>query len=170
MVDFVLENEQEFAEVSQNQIEELRRVCEKVMELEECNFDAQISITFTDNSGIRDINREYRGIDKATDVLSFPMLEFGDDETDAEFETENGLVLLGDIVISVERAYEQAEELNHSVRRELAFLTAHSMLHLLGYDHVDDEEGERMMIEKQNIVLNTLGITRDITDETNNEE
>ena len=120
------------------------------------------SFTFTDNEGIREINREYRGIDRATDVLSFPMLEFNDDIEDAEYETENGLVMLGDIVISIERAREQAEEFGHSLRRELAFLTAHSMLHLLGYDHVDDAIGEKMMIEKQDRALNNLGIKREI--------
>lgn len=161
MVEFILENETDF-EIDQRQIDELNKVCQAVLNMEECNFDAEISFTFTDNEGIREINRDYRDIDRTTDVLSFPMLEFGDDEIDAEFETENGLVVLGDIVISLERAAEQAKELNHSLRRELAFLVAHSMLHLLGYDHVDDNEGERIMIEKQNKVLNELGITRDI--------
>lgn len=162
MVEFVLENDQELVSITEEQIAELKRVCEAVMELEECNFDAEISLTFTDNEGIREINREYRDIDRATDVLSFPMLEFDDGEADAEYETEEGLVMLGDIVISAERALEQAQSFNHSLRRELAFLTAHSMLHLLGYDHVDDAEGERIMIEKQNTVLDGLGITRDV--------
>ena len=98
----------------------------------------------------------------ASDVLSFPMLDFSDDEADAEFETDGEMVMLGDIVISAERAAEQAAELNHSLRRELAFLTAHSVLHLLGYDHVGNEEGEREMIEKQDRALGELGITRDI--------
>lgn len=163
MVEFIVENEYNGPEITDKQLAELKSVCEKVMETEECDFDAEISFTFTDNEGIHEINREYRGIDRATDVLSFPMLEFDEsDEADAEFETEDGLVMLGDIVISVERAKEQAKELNHSLRRELAFLTAHSMLHLLGYDHVDDEEGEKYMIEKQNEALNALGITRDV--------
>ena len=160
MVEFILENETD-EEISEQQINELNRVCCEIMKNEECNFDAEISFTFTDNEGIREINRDYRNIDRPTDVLSFPMLEFCDDETDVEYETENGLVLLGDIVISIERAKEQAQEFGHSLRRELAFLTAHSMLHLLGYDHVDDPVGEKMMIEKQNIALNALGITRD---------
>lgn len=161
MVEFAAENESG-AEITAEQTDELRRVCETVMENEGCGFDAEISLTFTDNEGIRALNRKYRGIDRATDVLSFPMLDFEGGEADAEFETENGLVLLGDIVISAERAAEQAAELGHSLRRELAFLTAHSVLHLLGYDHVDDEEGERAMIEKQNGALDALGITRDI--------
>lgn len=161
MVEFIFENETS-EEFKKSQLEELKRVAETVMEGEECNFDAEISLTITDNDGIHAINKEYRGIDRPTDVLSFPMLEFDEDETDAEFETENGLVMLGDIVISIERAREQAEEFGHSLRRELAFLTAHSMLHLLGWDHVDDPEGEAYMIEKQNEALNKLGITREI--------
>ena len=160
MVEFILENETD-EEISEQQINELNRVCCEIMKNEECNFDAEISFTFTDNEGIREINRDYRNIDRPTDVLSFPMLEFCDDETDVEYETENGLVLLGDIVISIERAKEQAQEFGHSLRRELAFLTAHSMLHLLGYDHVDDPVGEKMMMEKQDRALNALGITRD---------
>ena len=160
MVEFILENETD-EEISEQQINELNRVCCEIMKNEECNFDAEISFTFTDNEGIREIYRDYRNIHRPTDVLSFPMLDFGDDETDVEYETENGLVLLGDIVISIERAKEQAQEFGHSLRRELAFLTAHSMLHLLGYDHVDDPVGEKMMIEKQDIALNALGITRD---------
>lgn len=161
MVEFIIENETE-EEVSQKQTDELRLVAEAVMEGEDCNFDAEISLTFTDNEGIHAINRQYRDIDRATDVLSFPMLEWNGEETDAEFETEDGLVMLGDIVISIERAREQARQLGHSLRRELAFLTAHSMLHLLGWDHVDDAEGERYMIEKQNEVLNKLKLTREI--------
>lgn len=161
MVEFITEYENA-KELSGEQLEELRRVCEKVMENEECDFDAEISLTFTDNEGIRAINSEYRGIDRATDVLSFPMLDFAGDEADAEFETDGDMVMLGDIVISLERAEEQAAELGHSVRRELAFLTAHSMLHLLGYDHVDDEEGEREMTERQARALEEMGLTRDV--------
>lgn len=161
MVKFITENETDY-EVSEEQIKELNAVCCEIMKNEDCNFDAEISLTFTDNDGIREMNRMYRNIDRPTDVLSFPMLDFEEEETDAEYETEDGFVLLGDIVISVERAEEQAREFGHSLRRELSFLTAHSMLHLLGYDHVDDSEGERLMTEKQACALNTLGITRDI--------
>lgn len=161
MVELIIENETD-EELATQQIEELKRVCEAVMTGEDCNFDAEISLTFTDNAGIREINSEYRGIDKATDVLSFPMLEFDSDEEDADYETDGELVMLGDIVISVERAREQAAELGHSFRRELAFLTAHSMLHLLGWDHVDNAEGERYMIDRQNKVLDSLGLTREV--------
>ena len=161
MVELIIENETN-EKASAAQLDEIKRVCEAVMEGEDCNFDAEISLTFTDNAGIREINNEYRGIDSATDVLSFPMLEFGEGEEDAEFETDEGLVMLGDIVISIERAREQAAQLGHSLRRELAFLTAHSMLHLLGWDHVDDPEGERYMVAQQNEVLDSLGLTREI--------
>ena len=108
MVQFITENETDEI-IAEEQIAELNAVCCEIMKNEECNFDAEISLTFTDNEGIREINRDYRDIDRPTDVLSFPMLEFGDEEEDAEFETEDGLVMLGDIVISIERAREQAE-------------------------------------------------------------
>ena len=136
---------------------------EKSLEYENCDFDAELSVTIVDNEEIREINNEHRGIDKATDVLSFPMLEF-DEEGNAiecEYDFSDDTVILGDIVISAERAKEQAEELGHSFIREMAFLTVHSMLHLLGYDHVDDPEGEAEMIRKQKEILDGLGITRD---------
>jgi len=161
MVEFIIENETDTV-LCAAQLAELERVAEAVMAAEDCNFDAEISLTITDNERIREIYSEYRGIDRPTDVLSFPLLEFGEGETDAEFETENGLVMLGDIVISIERAREQARDFGHSLRRELAFLTAHSMLHLLGWDHVDDPEGEAHMTEQQNKVLTGLGLTREI--------
>ncbi|MDD6484168.1 MAG: rRNA maturation RNase YbeY [Clostridiales bacterium] len=163
MVELITQNEQTNESFTHEQEQMIKRVCEAVMAREECNFDAQISLTLTDNKGIREINSEYRGIDRATDVLSFPMLEF--DETgeivESEFELDGDKVMLGDIVISLERAREQAQEFGHSYEREIAFLTAHSMLHLLGYDHVDDEEGERIMRKKQTEVLASLKITRE---------
>lgn len=162
MAELIIENEQNKETVTEEMAGVLQAVCDKVMETEECDFDAEISITFVDNDTIRDINREHRGIDKATDVLSFPMLEFDGDGIayNAELDADGSLIMLGDIVISLERAREQAEEFGHSFIREIAFLTAHSMLHLLGYDHVDDEEGDRIMRLKQNEVLNALNITR----------
>lgn len=162
MVELIIENEQN-KELFDKELEmAVRAVCEKVMETEECNFDAQISLTLTDNSEIQIINKEHRGIDKPTDVLSFPMLEFDENGeiTENEFEYDGDVIMLGDIVISLERAREQAIEYGHSMKREVAFLTAHSMLHLLGYDHVDDEQGEKIMCEKQEAVLSALGIDR----------
>jgi len=107
-----------------------------------------VSITFTDNESIRELNREYRDIDRATDVLSFPMDDEGDD------------VVLGDIVISLERAKEQAIEYGHSLEREISFLCVHSTLHLLGYDHETGEEDEKEMFMKQEEILKILGQNR----------
>ena len=161
MVDIILENEQDKEELTPEIEKAITDVCTAVLDSEECDFDAEISITLVDNEAIREINNEQRGIDKATDVLSFPMLEFDEDgNADGEYETDGDFIVLGDIVISMERAREQSIEYCHSFLREVAFLTAHSMLHLLGYDHVDDEEGERIMNEKQENVLTSLGITR----------
>lgn len=163
MVELIIENEQNKEEFTTEISSLIQTVCEKVMETEECDFDAQISLTLTDNENIRQINNEHRGIDRPTDVLSFPMLEFDEngDIIENEFEYDEDMIMLGDIVISMERAREQSIEFGHSFTRELAFLTAHSMLHLLGYDHVDDKEGERIMCQKQEAVLGELGITRD---------
>ena len=161
MAELIIENEQDKEVVTPELYALLKTVCEKVLEFEECDFDAEISITLVDNDAIREINREQRGIDKATDVLSFPMLEFDDDVADAEFDYDGDMVMLGDIVISLERAREQAIEYNHSFVREVAFLAVHSMLHLLGYDHVDSVDDERIMFEKQDRILNELNITRE---------
>ncbi len=119
--------------------------------------DAELSVTFTDNGGIWELNREYRNVDRPTDVLSFPMYSFADGDT----PPEDSLFLMGDMVLSVERAEEQAAEYGHSLRREVAFLTVHSVLHLLGYDHELSEEDEREMFALQDTVLDEIGITRD---------
>ncbi len=119
--------------------------------------DCELSVTFTDNEGIWELNKEYRNVDRPTDVLSFPMYAF----TENDVPPEGATVLLGDMVLSVERAMEQAEEYGHSLRREVAFLTVHSMLHLLGYDHETSEEDEREMFALQDVVMDKLGIRRD---------
>ena len=161
MIMLITENEQDKEEITPEIEKTVKDVCERVLESEECDFDAEISVTFTDNEQIRVINNEQRGIDKATDVLSFPMLEFDEDGTAcADYDTDGDYVILGDIVISMERAREQSEEYGHSFIREVAFLTAHSMLHLLGYDHINSEKEERIMCEKQEAVLQSLGIAR----------
>ena len=125
-----------------------------------------VTITYTDNENIRKLNAEYRDIDKATDVLSFPMLYFKDgtpiDSIEEEADPDTGLTYLGDIVISVERAREQAESYGHSFEREMGFLTAHSVLHLLGFDHITDAE-RAVMEKKQSDILNNMGLTRNIT-------
>ncbi len=156
-------NEQSFLEITEEIKNTVNLVCEKVLEYEEFNFNADICITFTDNYNIHILNKEHRGVDSPTDVLSFPMLCFDNDGNaiynESDFYDDN--IVLGDIVISTERAAQQAEEYGHSIIREIAFLTAHSMLHLLGYDHVNDEEGEKIMISKQKEILTLLGFTRD---------
>ncbi len=117
--------------------------------------NAEVSVTFTDNEGIRKLNAEYRSIDKPTDVLSFPLTDFeGGEEPPADEEVAS----LGDIVISLERAREQASQFGHSFEREVAFLTVHSMLHLLGYDHVNSEEEDREMRKKQKQILISMGL------------
>ena len=123
---------------------------------------AEVSVMLVDNEEIHTLNKLHRGIDRATDVLSFPLLEYDEDGNvieDLLDVNEKGEVLLGDIVISVDKVEEQAEKYGHSQTRELAFLTAHSMLHLFGYDHMED--GERLVMEeKQKEILETRGYTR----------
>ena len=139
-------------------MEQLIEMCTRAaLEEEQIDEDAQVSVTLVDNEAIREINNEHRGIDKATDVLSFPL----GDEDSFDTDPETGAILLGDIMIYLERAKEQAEEYGHSYRREVAFLITHSLFHLLGYDHVDSEEDEKLMFGKQDKVLEKLGITRE---------
>jgi len=148
--------------------ETAREVCEAVLEEEGCPFEVQVNIVLTDNEGIRALNRECRNTDRETDVLSFPNVDFEeegvfdiDEDREADyFDPESGELVLGDIMISVDKVYGQAEEYGHSLRREFAFLVAHSMLHLCGYDHM--EENERLRMERrQEEILTGLGITRD---------
>ena len=162
MIRLRTENEQEKEEITAATYELVRECIAQTLAEEGRGFDCEVSLTITDDEGIRAINAETRGIDRPTDVLSFPMLEFDadGDVIDAELDTDDGFLLLGDIVIDAERARAQAEESGHSLRRELAFLTVHSTLHLLGYDHVDDPEGERFMFAKQDKILDKMGITR----------
>lgn len=130
-------------------------------------FEAEVSVTLTDDEGIQTINKEFRQIDSPTDVLSFPMIEYknaGDfseiEENDDLFNPESGEVILGDIVLNVQRIYKQAEEYGHSTLREYAFLIAHSMLHLFGFDHMTEAEAS-VMEQKQREILDILGISRD---------
>ena len=164
MTEIIIENEQEKIVISEEIDATIRQVIEASLKYEECDFDAEVSVTIVDNETIRDINCEQRNIDRATDVLSFPMLYFDEngDIIDSDYDLDGDIILLGDIVISAERAMEQANEFGHSFRREIAFLTVHSMLHLLGYDHVDDPEDEKIMFSKQEEILNILGITREV--------
>lgn len=125
------------------------------LEEEETEDDAEVSVTLVDNARIRELNREFREIDRETDVLSFPL----GDENGFEVDPDTDAILLGDIVISLEKAKTQSEEYGHSFRREVAFLLTHSLFHLLGYDHMTPEE-EKEMFAKQEKVLTNLGITR----------
>lgn len=141
-------------------------VSEAVLDMEECPYESQVEILLTMSEEVHEINKEFRGIDRTTDVLSFPMVDYEEagkfdflEETDEYFDPETGELMLGNIVINKERVVEQAEEYGHSVKREYAFLIAHSMLHLLGYDHMEEEE-RMVMEEKQRQVLDGLGITR----------
>lgn len=127
-------------------------------------FDGQVTVTITDDEGIRKYNNEFRKIDKATDVLSFPLNDFyrsvpGEDMTEL-MDPITCEVPLGDMIISVERAREQAKEYGHGMARECAYLTVHSMLHLLGYDHVDEGEEKAAMREKEEEILAVLGLSR----------
>lgn len=132
-------------------------VAEESLRYEGFENKCEISLSFVSNEEIRHINKQFRGIDRETDVLSFPQLTFEEGE-EAE-KNENGEIILGDIIISVEKAKAQAEEYGHSLKREIAFLTAHSMLHLMGYDHMTEEE-EKDMFKRQRDILDNLGISR----------
>lgn len=125
------------------------------LEEEGIEDDAEVSVTLADNAKIREMNAEFREIDRETDVLSFPL----GDEEGFEVNPDTDAILLGDIVISLEKAKSQAEEYGHSFRREVAFLLTHSLFHLLGYDHMTPDE-EQEMFDKQERVLHKLGITR----------
>ena len=142
------------------------KVALAVLDDEGCPYEAAVSLLITDDEGIREINSQQRGIDSSTDVLSFPMNEFerpGDFSMPEEslcFDPESGELLLGDIVISMDRAISQAESFGHTIYREISFLIAHSMLHLTGYDHMTMAE-EEVMFGKQDMILSSLGITRE---------
>lgn len=144
----------------------IERVVLSALDHESCPFEAAVNVLLTDDASIQEINRSERGIDRSTDVLSFPMAEYerpacfdGFEEDGSLFDPESGELLLGDIVISVEHVCSQAEAYGHSRTRELAFLTAHSMLHLMGYDHMDD--GERLLMERrQEEILQDCGYPR----------
>lgn len=128
---------------------------EKTLLLEKIDFDCSVSLTYTDNEGIRIYNREYRNKDAVTDVLSFPMF---DTDTEEIYALDGTAAELGDIVISLERAKAQAEEFGHSFEREAAFLCVHSVLHLLGYDHERSDEEDGIMRQKQRAVMHELGL------------
>ena len=143
-----------------------KKVVQKVLDMEGCPYDAQVNLVLTDNEEIQRVNTEFREIPAPTDVLSFPMIPFETpadyaivEEDQSYFDLDKDELLLGDIMISVDKVFAQAEEYGHSVTREFCFLVAHSMLHLLGYDHMTPEEAV-VMENKQRTALDELGITR----------
>ncbi len=146
----------------------IEAVVKEALDSENCPYDISLNVLLTDNEAIQEINKEQRGMDMPTDVLSFPMIEYSspadfslvEDCVEDYFHPETGELLLGDIVISVDKVLEQAENYRHSIKRELAFLTAHSMLHLFGYDHMQEEE-RVIMEQKQRAILERLAIGRD---------
>lgn len=142
----------------------IRRCIRAVLLLEQVPFRCKVSVTVTDNETIRAINREHRGIDAATDVLSFPLLDWHDGKGALparwDYDPDSHCVELGDVVLSYERAAAQAEQFGHSVERECGYLTVHSALHLLGYDHVDDAARRRNMRRREEAVMTALGLPR----------
>ncbi len=130
----------------------VKKAVKAALEYEKVDFDTEVSVTFTDNEKIKELNSLHRGIDRPTDVLSFPLIDWDEPSDDTS--------ALGDIVISLEMAETQAREYCHSMERETAFLTVHSVLHLLGYDHEISEEDEREMFEKQEEILKIMGLQR----------
>lgn len=142
-------------------------VINEVLDYEECPYEAEVNLILTDNEEIHKINKEYREIDRPTDVLSFPMVNYikpsdfsiVEECEEDYFNPETGELILGDIIISVDKVFEQAESYNHSVVREFAFLIAHSMLHLCGYDHMEENDA-KVMEDKQSEILARLNIQR----------
>lgn len=145
----------------------IRKVINYSLDFIQCPYETEVNVVITDNNGIHQVNKEYRNIDRPTDVLSFPMIEYEeagnfdiiDEENEDGFNPETGELVLGDIMISVEKVKEQALDYGHSELREMAFLTAHSMLHLFGYDHMEEEE-RKVMEEAQRSIMDGLKIFR----------
>jgi len=151
-VQVIIDNSQEKISLNDNITSLIEKVAAECLIVEDRPLDYEISVTFVDDEEIRVLNNEHRNINKSTDVLSFPI---GDDYNyDIPYTP-----LLGDIVISIETAQRQANDFGHSIEREIAYLTAHSMFHLLGYDHIDDKDKE-VMREKEKLVMKRLGIFR----------
>lgn len=143
------------------------KVIQKAEDFVECPYDCEVNLLITNNEEVHSLNKETRNIDSPTDVLSFPAIDFESpadfskiEDDDFNFNPESGELVLGDIIISYDKVIEQAKEYNHSETREFAFLVAHSMLHLFGYDHMNDEERKSMESEQESI-LNDLNIRRD---------
>ncbi|HEX2926920.1 MAG TPA: rRNA maturation RNase YbeY [Ruminiclostridium sp.] len=158
-----IENEQDKVIIDskiESIIEKTIRLC---MKSEQLDKDYDVSVLIIDDEEIRSINKEHRDIDKSTDVLSFPMVDFKEGQLisdEGDYDLEMGELLLGDIIISAETAKRQADAYGHSFEREMAFLTAHSCFHLLGYDHMEEAE-EKIMFKKQEDILKKIGLPRE---------
>ena len=153
-MELIIDDRQNKLKISEELIEKIKDIILECLDYEGYDDDYDVSLSFVDNKEIHELNKMYRGIDRATDVLSFPMLS--DDEFEIELEEKS----LGDIVISLERAFEQSIDYNNIFEREVCFLVCHSMFNLLGYDH-DTEENTKEMREKEEYILNKLSITRE---------
>lgn len=151
------ENNQQKHSIHYNLKMLIRHTILETLDYEGMENDAEVSVTFVDDEGIRELNKRFRNMDKPTDVLSFPLLDYEGESEEPFFDElcHN----LGDIVISLERAMAQANEFGHSFEREVAFLTAHSMLHLLGYDHELSDEDDADMRKRQNDIMERLGLS-----------
>ncbi|MFD3157581.1 rRNA maturation RNase YbeY [Haloimpatiens sp. FM7330] len=163
-----IDNRQEKIEVTEELKSNINSIVEYALRQEKVESDYEISIIFVDNNSIKEINAEQRSIDSVTDVLSFPLIDYpegkvykdvyvGYDFDDSYFD--DGNLVLGDIVLSLERAMEQSEEYGHSFLREAAYLTVHSILHLLGYDHMEEDE-KKIMRKREEEILNQFNISR----------
>lgn len=150
-MDYYIDNRQNKFEITQNLEKIIEDIINESLKVEGLSKDYEVSISFVENDEIRALNREYRDVDKETDVLSFPL------EEDFEVTTP----LLGDIIISMDKALEQASEYGHTIEREIAYLIAHSMFHLMGYDHINDDEKEIMRSQEKQVMKNLM-IYRDI--------
>lgn len=137
----------------------IRRACAAVLQMENFGYAAEVDVSLVNDEEIRQLNHDFRNIDASTDVLSFPLGENGVYDENPETQAK----MLGDVVISIEHAIRQAEEYGHSLQREIAFLTVHSMLHLLGYDHVQGGIEAETMREKEEEVLLKMGLSREVT-------
>lgn len=156
-VKVIIENKQKAVKVPTGVRMLIRRCCHAVLQTEQFEGSAEVDVSLVDNEAIRLINREHRKIDAVTDVLSFPLGENGV----YDLNPKTGAYMLGDIVLSIERAGEQAKEFGHTFQREVGYLTVHSMLHLLGYDHVNGGMEALQMREKEEIIMNMIGLARE---------
>ncbi|NME82968.1 rRNA maturation RNase YbeY [Clostridium sp. SM-530-WT-3G] len=164
-----VDNRQEKIEADEELVSLLKKVIEFTLKEEEVEVDCEVSLLFVDNDEIREINNETRGIDRATDVLSFPMLDYENKKVFKEIyknyefsqsDCDGEELVLGDVVLSLERALEQSKEFNHSFEREASYLVVHSILHLLGYDHMEEDD-KVVMRKREEEILNKLNITRE---------